>query len=199
MSLFEEPNPLFWSVSKPPCSSSQRGCGADFGRSFAELKRRGTSLLSASSQFGTPSVLECLVFFPPKAQSMAKGSSVGFMEVIMRVIAKRVIAQRHSTESFAQSHCTESLHRESLARAMLVRVTGEEQRESHWQGAMLTRVLMRVLNSFLLFLGRRGRADSTLRKSTFCGDRRGRCKKTEDIYDFCGARTTLCGDPRGRF
>ena len=71
---------------------------------------------------------------------MAKGSSVGFMGVIiMRVIAKRhsaeslrsVIAQSRA-ESFAQSHCAESLQREALAR--------RNARESHWRGATLVRV-----------------------------------------------------------
>ena len=55
------------------------------------------------------------------------------------------------------------------------------------------RALMRgVLNSFLLFLGRRGRADSTLRKPTLCGDQRG---QTEDFLQFLRrARATVCGE-----
>ena len=61
-----------------------------------------------------------LALFP---ESMAKGSSVGFMGgIIMRVIAK---SYHH------QSHCTESLHREALAR--------RNARESHLRGAMLMR------------------------------------------------------------
>ena len=76
-------------------------------------------------------------------ESMAKGSSVGFMGVIiMRVITKsyhhqrhcaessssleplrRVIAQSHCAESFAQSLCAEG----HLRGAMLMRGTGEEQ------------------------------------------------------------------------
>ena len=59
-------------------------------------------------------------------------------------------------------------------------------------------LLMRILYSVLLFLGRRGRADSALRKSALCGDRRGRGQKTGTFYDFCGARATLCEDSCGR-
>ena len=47
------------------------------------------------------------------------------------------------------------------------------------------RVLTHDEHSFLLFLGRRGRADSTLRKSTLCGDSCGRGQKTEDFLDLC--------------
>ena len=82
---------------------------------------------------------QCTRVFP---ESMAKGSSVGFMGVIiMRVIAKsyqssseslhrviiiiimRLIAQSHSRESLARNNAHES----HLRGAMLVRVTGEEQ------------------------------------------------------------------------
>ena len=112
-----------------------------------------------------------LVIFP---ESMAKGSSAGFMGVIiMRVIAK---SYHH------QSHCRESLHR-VIAQSHLHRVIAQ----SHCTESLL----MRVSNSFLLFLGRRGRADSTLRKSTLCGDRRGRGQKNCGLFSI----SDLCARP----
>ena len=36
-----------------------------------------------------------------------------------------------------------------------------------------------------LFLGRRGSADDTTRKSTLCGDRRGRGAKTHGFFAIC--------------
>ena len=36
-------------------------------------------------------------------------------------------------------------------------------------------------------------------RATLCGDRRGRCAKTQGFFcDFCGARATLCEHRRGR-
>ena len=53
---------------------------------------------------------------------------------------------------------------------------------------------------FLFSLLRRGRADSTLRKSTLCGDSCGRGQKTEDVlrFQFCASdplwsRSKNCG------